>query len=330
MRQTCFQIRAPTNIRVIFCEVSSLRTIACRRCMAELEALLPSLGALSGPTAPGQRRTKITLAELAWPLKQSKARKILAELSQHKATLLLVISGIHELRDIEAGLQRVEAVVSGTERREICSWLERTNPSSLHNAALRKHEPHTNAWLQPLLWIYGIPSPRKTVLASFAIEELKRLCDSDAAAGCACAYYYWHYSHNQDEALPFLSWTINQVCRQTKRMPHQLKRLRDRGCEPTIPELENVLESALGHVKKLYIVIDAVDESMPREGLVRLLATMALESLFQKVRILATSRQYRDIERVFSGMSAAISMTNPYVDADIESYVRARLASSYR
>lgn len=238
----------------------------------------------------------------------------------------------------------METAISDTERREICSWLERTNPSSLHNAALHKHEPHTSAWLQRssewqkwisstssdrLLWVYGIPGAGKTVLASFAIEELKRHCD-DIAVDCACAYYYCHYSHNQDEALPFLSWTISQLCRQVEQMPHQLKRLRDRGCEPTIPELENVLELALMHVKRLYVVVDAVDESTPREGLVRLLATMSLDSRFQKVRILATSRQYLDIERVFSGVSVAISMANPYVNDDIESYVRARLASSYR
>jgi len=114
---------APSDIRMIFCEVSSLRAVvdiltgseqsaaelcnappnipldwagpieACRRCLASLEALLPSGGdAPSGPAAPSRRR--MTLAELAWPLKQqSKARKLLAEISQHKSTLLLAISG---------------------------------------------------------------------------------------------------------------------------------------------------------------------------------------------------------------------------------------------
>ncbi|KAK0647123.1 hypothetical protein B0T16DRAFT_458984 [Cercophora newfieldiana] len=373
---------APSDIRLIFCEVSSLRTIvdiltgpdsdgetavesvvstfpldwagpieACRRCLEGLETLLPSVipGAFNTGSTTASRR-RITLAELAWPLKQSKARKLLAEISQHKATLLLAISGdiIHELRDIKAGLQRVETVVSDSERRDICQWLERTNPSSLHNAALRTHEPHTSEWLQRspewqgwvssassdrLLWIYGIPGAGKTVLASFAIEQLKRLCDDAADRACAeysHAYYYCHYSHNQDEALPFLAWTISQVCRQTERVPQRLKRLRDSGCEPTIPELEHVLELALRHVERLYVVVDAIDESMPREGLVRLLATMARDSRFPNVRILATSRQYLDIERVFSGVSVAISMANPYVDADVGSFVRARLKSSYR
>jgi len=233
--------------------------------------------------------------------------------------------------------------MKASERREICLWLEQTNPSSLHNAAVRKHELHTSAWLKRssewetwlsspspdrLLWIYGIPGAGKTVLASFAIEELKQLCDS--TAGYVCAYYYCHYSHHQDEATPFLGWAISQVCRQTERVPLQMKRLRDRGCEPTIQELEHILELALERIQKLYLVIDAVDESMPRDELVRLLAAMALDSRFRKIRILATSRQYLDIDRVFSAVSTAVSMANPYVDADIERFVRARLQSSYR
>ena len=119
---------APSDIQMIVYEVSSLRTIveiltaqdphrlipsgkkpifdvvptfsldwagpieACHRCLSSLAALLPpGAGAQKESIAPKRRR--ITLAELAWPLKQSKARKLLAEVSQHKATLLLAISG---------------------------------------------------------------------------------------------------------------------------------------------------------------------------------------------------------------------------------------------
>ncbi|KAK4444242.1 hypothetical protein QBC34DRAFT_360671 [Podospora aff. communis PSN243] len=377
---------APSDIRMVFCEVSSLKTIvdiltlpdqpapnsdskgtiasidpsfppnwagpieACQRCLTSLEALLPSgvgVSAPDGPSPSAQGRRRLTLAELAWPLKQSKARKLLAEISQHKATLLLAISGdvLHELKDIKQGVRRIEATALDSERREICTWLERTNPSPLHNAAIRKHEPHTSAWLQRtaewqdwlsssstdrLFWIYGIPGAGKTVLASFVIEELKRLCEETQDGAYLYAYYYCHYSHNQDESLPFLSWVVSQACRQTGCVPFQLKRLYDRGCEPTILDLERVLEIVLKRIETFYVVIDAVDESMPREELVRLIATMALDTRFQNIRILATSRQYFDIERVFSGVSMAISMRSAFVDADIKNYVHARLASSHR
>ena len=61
----------------------------CQSCLVALENLLPA-GPPSYTTATTHR---ITFAQLAWPLKESKARKLLAEISHHKATLLLAITG---------------------------------------------------------------------------------------------------------------------------------------------------------------------------------------------------------------------------------------------
>jgi len=97
---------APSDVRMILGETISLRAVfesltdtgsgpatrllgvddpieACRRCLTALEALLPQ--------RHGSVR-HIAIADLAWPFKAPKARKILAEISQHKATLLLAIS----------------------------------------------------------------------------------------------------------------------------------------------------------------------------------------------------------------------------------------------
>jgi hypothetical protein len=61
---------------------------ACRRCLLTLQSLLPK----ENPEDSKGRPRKI-IADLAWPLKQSKARKLLAEISGHKSTLLLAITG---------------------------------------------------------------------------------------------------------------------------------------------------------------------------------------------------------------------------------------------
>jgi hypothetical protein len=62
---------------------------ACRRCLSTLQGLLPA----DIPEVSRGKLRKITFAELAWPAKQSKARKLLAEISGHKSTLLLAITG---------------------------------------------------------------------------------------------------------------------------------------------------------------------------------------------------------------------------------------------
>jgi hypothetical protein len=63
---------------------------ACKCCLSALRGLLP-------PDIPGPSKGKlrrITVRELAWPFgTQSKARKLLAEISLHKSTLLLAITG---------------------------------------------------------------------------------------------------------------------------------------------------------------------------------------------------------------------------------------------
>ncbi|KAF5671064.1 heterokaryon incompatibility protein het-E-1 [Fusarium denticulatum] len=283
-------------------------------------------------------------------------RAIIDSIGESSATSL--VPNLHEqngpIKSCHSCLASLEALLPPTvgqsqtgkrrsETREIIRWLERTNPSSLHNIAFNKHEPLTTAWVTNssqwkdwvslesetrLMWIYGLPGAGKTVLASYVIEELEKLCEP--ANGSFCSYYYCHYSHNQDETVPFLSWIIGQVCRQISWIPPELKRLHDRGCEPTSADLEQTLAIILQKLESLYIVIDAVDESTPREELLSLIETMTVDERFEKIRILATSRQYFDIEQSLGEISESISMSNAMVDADIRRFVHARLRSSHR
>lgn len=192
--------------------------------------------------------------------------------------------------------------------------------------------PEWLAWLNQaqstrLLWIHGIPGSGKTVLVSFIIEQLRQICEDKVELGHA--YYYCHFSHNQDEALPFLRWIVGKLCRQAKWVPQQLKTLHDHGCDPSISELEASLEAIVTRFKAIYVVIDAVDESNPRDDLLTVITTIASDGRFHKVRILATSRLYFDIERMFAANSTPVSMSNPLVEEDIREFVQARFASSH-
>jgi hypothetical protein len=102
------------------------------------------------------------------------------------------------------------------------------------------------------------------------------------------------------------------------------------GCDPSIPELENALESVLTKFKAFYIIIDAVDESSPRDDLLAVITTLAVDKRFYNLKILATSRLYPDIERMFLGVSMNISMSNSSVDVDIRRMVHSRLHTSRR
>ena len=235
----------------------------------------------------------------------------------------------------------IDLCFADSQRQEVIRSLESVNPSSLHCAAFKKHEDHTSNWLvqspewinwldrekpQKFLWIHGIPGSGKTVLASFIIEQVKAHCSDDPKL--CYAYYYCHYSHNQDEGMSFLKWIIAKLCRHATWIPAQLKKIHDHGYEPNIAELENALEAVLERFEMTYVVIDAVDESTPRDDLLAVIETIVIEKRFKNLKVLATSRKYFDIEKVFVGISEPISMSNPLVEKDIRLFVHSRLLSS--
>lgn len=163
-------------------------------------------------------------------------------------------------------------------------------------------------------------------MASFIIEQLKATCDDSDSLGLA--YYYCHFSHKEDEGVSFLSWIIGQFCSQAKWAPHRLERLRISGCDPSIEDLEPLLEATLARFRAVHVVVDAVDESEPRSDLLSVLKTLATDERFAKIRLLATSRIHPDIESCFSNISTAISMSNPFVEEDIRTVVCAWVTSS--
>lgn len=233
--------------------------------------------------------------------------------------------------------------MTASEARDVYQWLERRNPSTLHNSAFKKHEPHTSSWLlrsaewqrwlssapdARFLWLHGLPGSGKTVLASFAIERLKKV--HKQSSDTCLAYYYCHYTHGEDEALPLLAWVVGQACRQLGWIPDELRALFEQGYDPQVHELQNVLAVLLERLETLFLVVDAVDESSPRDELLCLISALVLDKRFVKVRILATSREYFDIQRVFGGLSKVISMSNDAVDEDLRLFVRAKLAASRR
>lgn len=113
----------PKDLRVIYVEISSLKAIfegltfldkdnaadlatllslrgekgpihGCEAAIKELESLFPPGHQWETSGQKGKRqKLKWTLDRLAWPLKENKARRLLAELAQFKATVNVAFSG---------------------------------------------------------------------------------------------------------------------------------------------------------------------------------------------------------------------------------------------
>jgi NACHT domain len=176
------------------------------------------------------------------------------------------------------------------------------------------------------LWIHGIPGAGKTVLASFLHRSVPNAQKPSRLTGSV--YYYCYFGNNQDETIPFLGWTVGQLCRQANHSPESILSACSTGRKPTIQQLLTGLEEILCFFDVAYVVLDAVDESSePRSAFLDMISKLVVDPRFEKIQLLATSREYGDIESVLATISVAVSMKTGQVDDDIRTVVNSRLQS---
>lgn len=179
------------------------------------------------------------------------------------------------------------------------------------------------------LWIHGIPGAGKTVLASHVIEKTRNICETRGKK-TRLVYYYCHHSHNQDETAPFLRWLVSELLQGLDEIPSIAWEPYERRTEPDLPRLLQILGEALHGFERVYVGIDALDESESRANLLALLERLTIETRFAKIQLFATSREYEDIRRKMSSISQPLSMSNPFVEADIRLYVAAKIRENPR
>jgi hypothetical protein len=157
---------------------------------------------------------------------------------------------------------------------------------------------------------------------SYLVEQIKQHCDQSQQAKTACVHYYCYFGRSQDEAVPILRWLVSQLCRKIDWVPGSVYKMYKQGGEPSLVELLQALTELLEKFDTVYVAVDAIDESLPREDILKVFRDFATDSRFDKIQILASSREYIDIERVMERFSVPISMANSFVEDDIRLQVR--------
>jgi len=245
------------------------------------------------------------------------------------------------MKDIKANMHQIQHRLSEKDKQDMLKWLVTTDPSPNHNAAVQLHEEHTGTWLLrsreyaawltgqvPLFWVYGIPGAGKTVLLSFIAISLQKHCNTARNAGMAFCYYYCYFGRSQDETPHLLRWAISQLCRQSGTVPAEVVKLFGAGTEPAVNELISALSAVVQPFDAVFLLVDALDETQNQTRLASTLMCLR-GSRFPNVRVLATSRQEPDIERVLQ-KEQSMSLLNPLVDEDIRLYIGETLRSDPR
>jgi Cdc6-like AAA superfamily ATPase len=181
------------------------------------------------------------------------------------------------------------------------------------------------------LWLYGIPGCGKTILSSTILENVIQYCADDP--GKVIAYFYFDFN-DQEKQVPELMVRslISQFSQQCDKVPVTLETLFS-SCEnkqrhPSLDDFLEVLQDIIQGFPQSYIILDALDECTNRAELMDILKSM-VEWRLEKLHILVTSRQERDIEsslKDFVDEQSIICLQSKPVDKDIHTYIRQRLS----
>lgn len=225
---------------------------------------------------------------------------------------------------------------------KVLKWLVTTDPSPNHNSACALHDSHTGTWMTRsneyqdwkngsarFLWFHGIPGAGKTILFSYIVEDIKQYCRTMGGKDITCSYYYCYFGRSQDEVPHLLRWVINQLCRKSRYVPKQILDCFRTGEQPSVPVLIQALSTVLCNFRRVYLLLDALDETQDRQNLLDLLNQLAGDS-FGKLVLLAASRKEIDIEISLKPISTIMSLSNPHVDEDIQIYIENQLQDHHK
>jgi hypothetical protein len=174
------------------------------------------------------------------------------------------------------------------------------------------------------MFCHGIPGAGKTILASHVIEELLRMCRAENRR-TTCVFYYCYNGRNQDEMLPFLRWLVSQLLRKIDEISPAACAAHAENIKPNRSLLLDILNTTLESFDRVYVAVDALDESQSRHHLLDVLEVLGTDLRFKKIRLFAMTREYQDIQSRMCRFSTPLSMSNKYVEADIATYVTARI-----
>ena len=167
-------------------------------------------------------------------------------------------------------------------------------------------------------------------MMSYLIELIKSFPPLGSGQKTATVYYYCYFGHKQDESKPFLYWLISRLCREAKYVPKHLLEICKEGAEASSTSLLQIVADLMSSFAKVYIAVDALDESSDRDSLLDVIDALCTSEQFRALHIVTTSRDHTDIKRAMISISIPCPMDNQSVREDIRKVVCTTLATNQR
>ncbi len=256
-----------------------------------------------------------------------------------------ILKDVESTKNATAEVQRhVQVVQMDRRRRSIYKWLHAPDPSTNYNRARRSRQAKTGEWFtesetfstwkseKRLLWLYGKPGCGKTVLSSTIIHNIGLDCQLGGKR--AMAFFYFDFNDTEKQKTEsMIRSLIIQLSEQSIDVSEELESLyASRGYgtkQPQIDELTRVLQNVIKDMDKVYLILDALDESSDADELMSRIQEIQGWG-YQQLRIILTSRRHHDIEKGIEPLTQPeerICIQSALVDADISTYIQERLLS---
>ena len=268
----------------------------------------------------------------------AKLEVIAGESVAASANVLNFGQDLEAIGDILVGSQLDE------ERRLVHDWLRPPDPFANHDAARQKHTQSTNEWFlqghdfatwlkgpKALLMVYGIPGSGKTIIASSVIAEIEdTLLDSKSIL----LYYYFDFDDRQKQTI---SGCVSSLLLQLAMVTDSFEKLWllyqacDHGQrQPSARETTEALQTTIGTVPRVYLILDALDECSELDMLLEFMIEI-YESWDLDLKVLATCRKERNIDEALETLNPiTVNLHGELITQDINVYVEKRLNTNAR
>ncbi|PBK62710.1 hypothetical protein ARMSODRAFT_980545 [Armillaria solidipes] len=300
----------------------------------------------------------VTRAKWAWS-GEKKIKALCDDLKQNSGNfqplLIQIAKDISEMNKRQQEADDKKAAEGLAKRlQEVVKWLEPLNSEAKLREVRERRQPQTCEWLPShrlfvswfessgsFLWLNGIRSSSagngKTLLASFVIDHLKKRVTSDEIVLFAFADFQDVRSTDVTVLLRTLLAQLLDHCKPEYFVKNQdfaelEKAMQRHHADP--PKLLQYLIELLGKArapwKRVFIVIDALDECAQTSRRESIAAIRKLVSVGSKLSILVTSRAEQDIMDVLSRVPT-ISLVDETqrVKDDIRRFIDFQMNSSY-
>ncbi|KAF5976485.1 ankyrin repeat [Fusarium coicis] len=274
-------------------------------------------------------------------LREKRIETLLGQLSDK-------VEGIHQIAT--ENNRNIISLSSSIRDDAISRWLNPSDPSVDHNKARQGCHSGTGKWLlkspqyrtwkskdSSFLWLYGNSGTGKTVLSSTVIEDLRKT-SRRKLRNCAVLFFYITFTDNQKQSLDaILRSLINQLYHSQQQSWHPTTLLYTKcgngTSQPSTEQLKSTFRDMLSAARKVFVLIDALDEYENRSNHRDELLTWI--EMFRNrpvnTHLLVTSRPEHDIKasvESWADPESIISLETDTVGKDISEYVRDVVANS--